>query len=280
MWKQKIGICIGKKTTTPTVDILPLLKQIGFDAVSPAYRQDEDMTQIVQTARDCGLFVESIHAPERKAADLWSSDASIREEALTQLLQILRFCGQHKIPTVVCHVWIGYDYVFDANCLNFEAYDKMVDTAEEQGVQIAFENTEGEEYLSALMTRYANRPCVGFCWDSGHEMCYNHSQDMLAQYGDRLLITHLNDNLGISRFDGKIYSIDDLHLLPYDGVGDWDDIIARLRKLRKLEYLNFEMRVNPKPNRHENDIYARMTPEEYFTEAYKRACKVAYRYAR
>lgn len=31
---------------------------------------------------------------------------------------------------------------------------------------------------------------------------------------------------------------------------------------------------------HLNDIYAQMSLELYFTEAYKRACKIAYRYAR
>jgi len=111
-------------------------------------------------------------------------------------------------------------------------------------------------------------------------MCYNHSEDLLSKYGDRLIMTHLNDNLGISRFDGKTFWTDDLHLLPFDGVADWDDIIARLRSSRKMDILNFELNIGSKPNRHENDIYGEMTLEHYFTEAYKRACKIAYRYSK
>lgn len=105
------------------------------------------------------------------------------------------------------------------------------------------------------MERYENNPVVGFCWDSGHEMCYNHSQDLLAKYGDRLVMTHLNDNLGISRFDGKTFWTDDLHLLPYDRIADWDDNIERLKKSRHMEILNFELNIKSKSNRYENDIY-------------------------
>ena len=43
---------------------------------------------------------------------------------------------------------------------------------------------------------------------------------------------------------------------------------------------DFELNINSKPNRHENDIYMNMPLEQYFSEAYKRACRVAYRYSR
>lgn len=142
------------------------------------------------------------------------------------------------------------------------------------------ENTEGIEYLWALMEHFKNDETVGFCWDSGHEMCYNYSEDLLARLGDRLIMTHLNDNLGISRFDGKIFWTDDLHLLPYDGIADWDYNVDRLRKSRRMPILNFELNIKSKPGRHDNDIYEAMTLEEYFTEAYKRACRIAYRYSK
>ena len=93
-------------------------------------------------------------------------------------------------------------------------------------------------------------------------------------------MTHLNDNLGISRFDGKIFFTDDLHLLPYDGIADWDYNVERLRKSRYMPILNFELNIDSKPNRHDNDIYKNMPIDLYFTEAYKRACKIAYRYAK
>ena len=51
---------------------------------------------------------------------------------------------------------------------------------------------------------------------------------------------------------------DDLHLLPYDGIADWDYNIQRLRMARHQPILNFELNTTSKPNRHENDIYAGM----------------------
>jgi len=156
----------------------------------------------------------------------------------------------------------------------------VVAKAKEYGVKVAFENTEGEEYLFALMDRYKGEDHVGFCWDSGHEMCYNRSRELLSDFGDRLLVTHLNDNLGIRAFDGTTTSRDDLHLLPYDGVADWDRNIELLRSARHLDILNLEVGINSKKYRHESDFYTQMPLENYFTEAYKRACKIAHRYSK
>ncbi len=154
-------------------------------------------------------------------------------------------------------------------------FSVVVDEAERLGVKIAFENTEGEEYLAYLMEVFKDRECVGFCWDTGHEMCYNHSTDMMALYGDRILCTHLNDNLGIKYFNGEIIFLDDLHLLPFDGVADWDDIVFRLNKYGFNDMLTFELNTISKPDRTENDFYGRMKINDYLTEAYKRACRVA-----
>lgn len=147
--------------------------------------------------------------------------------------------------------------------------------AERLGVKVAFENTEGEEYLTAVMERFKDSPAVGFCWDTGHEMCYNRSKDMLSLYGDNLIATHLNDNLGIRDFDGNITWIDDLHLLPFDGIADWQRIAKRLDNCGYNGVLTFELNRYSKPDRHENDAYTDMPIERYLTLAYMRACRVA-----
>ena len=280
MWKQKIGLSIGNNYGVPTCEIVTLLKRIGFDAISPAYLSNDALNEIVNAAKECGMDIQSLHAPFYKAADLWSHDSYIASAAKEDLFSALDACVQFHIPTLVVHTWIGFDYSFDPSTLNYTNFDESVSFAEKHNIKIAFENTEGEEYLFALMEHFEGNSTVGFCWDSGHELCYNHSQDLLAKYGDRLLITHLNDNLGISRFDGTTFWTDDLHLLPFDGIADWDDTIIRLKKAKHMPILNFELSLVSKPERHENDVYSQMTLEQYFTEAYKRACKIAYRYAR
>lgn len=277
MWKQKIGISVGG---TPDAAHLAMLAQIGFDAVSPSWSTAEDLVELTRLARASSLTVQSLHAPYRQSADIWSADEAVSAAARASLIESLEGAHACGIPVMVVHTWIGFDYTFGETRYGFRNFDEVVRRAETCGVQIAFENTEGEEYLVALMERYRGENAVGFCWDSGHEMCYNGSRDLLADYGDRLIMTHLNDNLGVSRFDGRTFWTDDLHLLPYDGIADWDGNVERLRKARPIEILNFELNRDSKPGRHENDAYSRMSAVEYYTAAYMRACRIASRYAR
>lgn len=215
-----------------------------------------------------------------RSSGRWSRDAQKSEPAKKELFNSLEICREYKIPVMVAHCWIGFDYKFEATEEGLKNYEEVVSRAEEYGIKIAFENTECEEYLFALMEHFEDNKAVGYCWDSGHEMCYNHFDDLLEKLDDRLVITHLNDNLGISRFDGKIYWTDDLHLLPYDGIADWDYNIERLKRSQRLDILNFELNINSKPERHENDLYTEMDLTRYFTEVYKRACKIAYGYSK
>ena len=280
MWKQKIGISIGNGYTVPTTEVVKIIAQTGFDAISPLWKRGIDLTDVVATARSCGLALQSLHAPFHGAAALWSEDAAVFSPAVEELLEALEDCRRFDIPVMVMHTWIGFEYTQTPNEAGLRNYGIIVEKAKEYGIQIAFENTEGDEFLFALMDHFKGHPSVGYCWDSGHEMCYSHSEDLLAKLGDRLIMTHLNDNLGVSRFDGKTHWTDDLHLLPYDGIADWDVLIERLRKSKKLEILNFELNITSKPNRHENDVYAQMPLEQYFAEAYKRACRIAFRYTK
>ncbi len=124
------------------------------------------------------------------------------------------------------------------------------------------------------MERFKDNDTVGFCWDTGREMCYNHSKDMLSLYGGQLIATHINDNLGIRDFNGKITYIDDLHLLPFDGIADWDDIAERLDREGFDRTRTFDLIRTSKPNRYDNVIYDNTPFELWVTEAYKRACKI------
>lgn len=279
MWKQKTGISVSNSYGVPVPELVRLVGRTGFDAVSPEWEENDDFAETAEAARESGLAIQSLHGPFDVAAKMWSADTDDSEEAMRKLLLSLETCKQYSIPVMVVHVWMGFDNIPAPNSEGFENFGKLVKKAEEYGVKIAFENTEGDELLFALMEHFDGNGNVGFCWDSGHEMCYNHSMDLLARFGDRLIMTHLNDNLGISRFDGKTYWTDDLHLLPFDGIADWDYNVARMKKAKKQEYINFEFNIRSKPNRHENDAYGEMPIERYFTEAYNRACRIAYKMA-
>lgn len=279
MWKQKIGISVGNSYLRPTAEVVGIVADAGFDAISPEWADNIDIDSIVKAAKDNDMIIQSLHAPFEHSADMWNIEKDIYLPAVSELVKSAEACAEFDIPILVVHTWIGFDNVPCPTDAGIENFGILVDKAKKLGIQIAFENTEGEEHLFALMDAFKNNDTVGFCWDSGHEMCYNHSQDLLGKFGDRLIMTHLNDNLGISRFDAVTYWTDDLHLLPFDGIADWDYNIARMKNAKKQEILNFELNIVSKPNRHENDLYGKMTYEEYFAECYKRACRIAYRYA-
>lgn len=215
------------------------------------------------------MIYQSVHAPFGRMKEMWETG----EEATAELIDCLHACAENGVPIMVAHVFCGMED-HTPNEKGLENFGKVVKSAERPGVKVAFENTEGEEYLAAVMERFKTSPAVGFCWDTGHEMCYNHSKDMLSLYGDKLITTHINDNLGICDPCGSITWFDDLHLLPFDGIADWQGIAGRLNKCGYNGILTFELNRYSKPNRHENDFYRDMPIEKYLTLAFMRACRV------
>ncbi|MBQ5633867.1 MAG: sugar phosphate isomerase/epimerase, partial [Clostridia bacterium] len=148
---------------------------------------------------------------------------------------------------------------------------KIVLAGEKHGVKIAFENTEGEEYLEYLLKHFASSDYAGFCIDTGHEMCYNAKRDLITKYASKLCCTHLNDNMG--QTGEKITWYDDSHMLPFDGVADWEGIAARLKAAGYKGDLTFELNSKNKPERDTHRIYAGLDFEQYVALAFERAKK-------
>ncbi len=273
MWRTKLCLGLSEQFGKTPEEQIVLLHDTGFEGFFTGWGPESPVKAWKALADEYGMLYQSIHAPFTKSADMWKEGVAA-EQAVAELLNCLHVCAENEIPVMVSHAFIGFkDH--SPNEIGVANYEKVVREAEKLGVKVAFENTEGEEYLAALMELAKIYKSVGFCWDTGHEMCYNYSKDMLGLYGDYLICTHLNDNLGIRSYDGKITWIDDLHLLPFDGIADWNGIASRLVRSNFTGPLTFELNTHSKPNRYENDCYRKLTTEEYFAEVYKRACRVA-----
>ena len=250
-----------------------ILKDAGFDGFFSNWGGRSDTLRLAEVARDLGMAYQSVHAPFHHVRDLWGADEAAADAARDEHRASREDCRRAGVGLMVCHAFIGFKDHTPTE-IGLRRFATLADAAEKAGVKLALENTEGLEYLEALMEFFRGNSFVGFCWDSGHEMCYNYSRDLLATYGARLLGTHLNDNLGIRDRDGAITWLDDLHLLPFDGIADWRYNRDRLRKCAFEGPLTFELNIGSKPNRHENDLYGLMKPEVYLAECYKRACRV------
>lgn len=275
MWKKLLGMNVSEAFGVPVEEQIVMLGECGFDAFFTHWSRGCAIDKWVKTAKDNGMIYQSVHAPFGGVRDLWLGETDNAEEAERELIDCIHSCSENSIGLMISHCYIGFDNVVDITDSGLERYYRIVDEAERCGVNIAFENTEGLAYLEKLMDVFSSRNNVGFCLDTGHEMCYNYSEDLLAKWGDRLIATHLNDNLGIRDFGGSTFWHDDLHLLPFDGICDWNGLAKRLKGCGYKGILTFELNKKSKPGRHENDKYDSMELREYFTEAYIRACRFA-----
>lgn len=274
MYRQKLCLGLNPQFELSYDEQIHLLAQTGFDGFFVDWRPEFDMAHFCQEADAAGMILQSVHAPFGKSKAMWEEDEAAAQIAKEELLSSLRGSAEAGAPIMVVHPFITFQDHTPTQA-GIDRFGQVVDAAKKAGVKIAFENVEGEEYLAALMDAFRGESHVGFCWDTGHELCYNRGKDMMALYGDRILCTHLDDNLGVKDFGGQITFLDDLHLLPFDGIADWQGIVDRLNRAGFNGELTFEMCRRSKPNRHENDRYTQLPVEVYFAEIYNRACRVA-----
>ncbi|MBQ6262628.1 MAG: sugar phosphate isomerase/epimerase [Clostridia bacterium] len=255
---------------------LETVREAGFDGFFTMW--GPDVPEYRREADRLGLTYGSVHAPFGKIVKMWGRGEET-DEVLSELLDCIDGTADAGVPATVCHVYIGFDFdAADAALREHKGdalrnFAKVAERSEKRGITVAFENTEGEEHMRAVMDSLKDCPSVGFCWDVGHEICYNGAKDQTALYGDRLAVTHLNDNFGATEEDGVITWRDDLHLLPFDGKVDWESVARRLIKCGFGGPLTFELKKADTSGR-AGGRYDRLTPFEYLTEAHKRAVRV------
>ena len=122
----------------------------------------------------------------------------------------------------------------------FKSFDELMPICLEKGIRIAVENmicTPAQYQIrkfDKLFDRYPPE-YMGICFDSGHGQLPNKPDGtpysptlFLERYKDRLISMHLDDNFSINwdlsdDKDGAIQK-SDKHLMPFEGVCDWDKI--------------------------------------------------------
>ena len=267
-----LGFSLQNKYDCSPTQAVEMLCDAGFSAISPVWSPELPLEDITACVQRLGMTIQSIHAPHGGQPHLWDPTDPERDATLRKFLACIDTCAQFEIPIAVVHGWQGLGYTFPETPLDFSAFDRIVDLAEEKNVKIAFENLEGEEYLQALLNRYRDRSHVGYCWDTGHDHCYPHKLDFLESFGDRLIMTHIHDNFSTR---GIPTTLDDLHLLPFDGDIHWESNIRRLRNLPKQEILNFELKKLCKSTDPADRMYADLSTQDYFRLAAQRARQIA-----
>lgn len=242
---------------------------LGWNGVFSDWSDGKNMNRVRKLTEANGLFLQSVHAPFTKIAAMWEEGEQGENELKRQLL-CLNECAEIGAPIVVEHAIIGFDK-HSPNALGIKRFETLANKAERLGIKLAVENTEGEEYLDRLLGDLKGHPAVGFCIDTGHEMCYNESRDLITKYARQLICTHLNDNMKIT--GSEITWLDDSHLMPFDGLADWQGIATRLNAANFKGELTFELTGQNRPERHTHDIYASLDMKGFLALALQKAEK-------
>jgi sugar phosphate isomerase/epimerase len=125
--------------------------------------------------------------------------------------------------------------------LNRKWYSKLFPVMEETGVMVLGENsrfrsendtmvrlTTGKQLYD--LAEYVNHPLFHICWDTGHANFGGNQYQHIVDLGKHLKGLHYNDNNAVS----------DLHVPPFMGIANHDEIMQALIKIGYNGYFNFE----------------------------------------
>ena len=220
---RQLGISLVA-ADTPWREQLRLIAQTGFDYTFFDWDEEKDTSAVADFARGEGLLIDSLHAPFGGINAFWQ-DTAQGADYHALMLRIIDECAAADIHKLVMHTTVG-NHPPQTCALGFVRYRTMCDHAREKDVHICFENLEPFPHLHEIMAAIDD-PFHGFCWDCGHNLCYTPHVDMMALYEKRLMCLHLHDNFGVTQ-PGNIDFRDDQHMLPFDGVLDWDWVARKI----------------------------------------------------
>lgn len=269
--KRSLILGTGMGYDIPLYEQIECIAKVGWDGVFTPWHDGCDLKSTANRIKSLGLIYQSVHAEFHTVDKIW--DAGIDgEREVDMQIRCIRDCAAVGVDLVIMHTIIGMEKN-NPTQLGIDRFAKIVAAAKKFGVRIALENTEGECYLEALLNAFKGEQYVGFCVDTGHELCYNHGADLLSKYGDRLFGMHLNDNMG--QTGESITWYDDAHLMPFDGIKDWNVVAERLNKVKFDGPLTFEIKHDNCPERQCNSIYDGLNFDGYITLALEKAKKFA-----
>jgi len=202
---------------------LDLIRAAGFRFTGIGLGAEEDLVRtgesrrMVDLARERGLEVEYVHAPEGMCNDLWSGEGARGAEAISAYRAGVDYCRAHGVGILVIHLSKSKGGQPEGpNRHGLEALGDLAKRAEDSGVKLAVENTQKDEFVDYVLEALES-PCVGLCYDSSHDFLYGGEPGrLLGRWGERLMTTHIGDN------DGEY----DRHWLPGQGRIAWDVVRA------------------------------------------------------
>lgn len=263
--KRKLGIvadCLRSEGVS-SLDALEKIKAAGFEAIFTNEYRNEDVAAIKKRADELGLSYEFIHAPFFEINSLWLPGLDYLR-IFNAIKESIDAAANNGVPAIILHVSSGW-IPPQVNDLGLSRYDELVLYAAERGVTVAFENLRKVGNLCCLMDRYEKMSNVAYCYDNGHEHCYTETVSWMDIFRDRVVATHIHDNLG--RPEDRMADYD-WHLLPFEGTCDYQTMMRKLDEYVPELPLILEVGMgNPK--------HPKLTPDEFLATCYERIKKIS-----
>lgn len=232
----RLGISTTVDYSIPIERQLSFIAETGFDFISlgadlehSRYWDDSGFKAVLKECDRRELAIDSAHVPFGEGYDLAEPDTKRRREAIENSLGFLERCAEFNIELAIIH---PHHYFVDPpeKVLKYsiEALEVILQKKPSK-VSLAVENLPDERgswFCGELLNRF-DKEEIGWCYDSSHENISGKPFHLLEKYFSRLTATHLSDNFGVN----------DDHLIPGDGVIDWNklgDLIRRNRKLKNI----------------------------------------------
>lgn len=229
------------------------IKEFGFDSVitSQDSRFDDQngtIDQQEQTFNNLGLEISSLHNQyvTNELPNFWHQNAigdSVENKIKTDIYTAEKF----KIKCVVVHMLGQYSEVGEMRL------KRLLETCEKTGVFLAVENINDQNLFLKIFENI-NHPYLKFCYDSGHNNCFDPDFDYLKNFGEKLICLHLHDNDGLG----------DDHTLNRFGTINWDKIAKELAEINLDNVsLDYEMLMN----KHKDEVSENECLKETFEQA-------------
>lgn len=199
---------------------------------------------------DTRLSLQSFHAPIaaafangtwREGFSLAAADEARRKRAVEETRTVLEVATVVPYRTLVLHAGVPapHGHAADNSRASLvRSLEDLAPAAERVGVRLALEvipNTlSAPAALVKLLESELEAPGLGICMDVGHARLMGDVVDAIETCTGHLIATHLHDNRGRN----------DDHLVPGQGVIDWEAAVLAFQKVGYDGVWMFELAVN------------------------------------
>ncbi len=264
--KRKLGInsdCLGG--LLDEISTLKLASEIGFEAFTTGSIKVDTVSELKEKAVALGMDFPFLHSPFSGINNMWI-EGEAYNTVYNGIIESIDSAAACDVSAVVIHVSSGWQAP-PVNDLGLSRYDALVEYASKKGVTLAFENLRMVGNLAYLMDRYEHNDNVRFCYDCGHEHCYTKTVPWIDIFTDKIVATHIHDNL--SRPFGDKTTDPDSHWLPFDGSFDYHRMMSKLDKYGYSGPLVLEVFRKARAD------YANLSAEEFVTTSYDRIKRIS-----